>query len=355
MNDSYLWNRSGEPEPEIERLENLLAEFRWTPAPLRLPESHNVKSPFRWWAAVALATACAALVIVSAWITYEHTAARRSAPQQITATAIESWRVTRRGDRQSTPRASEALGVGQWIETDEASRADLQLSSTGEVSLDPKTRVGLLQSNPGHYRLALAVGTIHALIWAPPREFFVDTPAAEAVDLGCAYTLSVEPSGAGLLRVTSGWVAFHSNGHESFVPKGAMCAMRPGFGPGTPYFGDASPQFQRALRDLDFNRSETKSLQSLLASARKNDALTLWHLLTRVPAESRGKLFDRLAQFVAPPSGVTRSGVIAGDRTMLDRWWETLGFGDAAFWRSWERDWSPDTRPPAPEGKHSGN
>ena len=40
--------------------------------------------------------------------------------------------------------------------------------------------------------MALDQGTIHARIWAPPKFFYVNTQAAVAVDLGCAYTLHVD-------------------------------------------------------------------------------------------------------------------------------------------------------------------
>ena len=74
------------------------------------------------------------------------------------------------------------------------------------------------------------------MIWAPPRLFFVDTPAGVAADLGCAYTLEVDDHGDGLLHVTSGWVALQLKDRESMVPAGASCATRPGVGPGTPFF-----------------------------------------------------------------------------------------------------------------------
>ena len=35
MNDDYLWDRSGEPDPEIQRLEELLGTLRYQPKPLR--------------------------------------------------------------------------------------------------------------------------------------------------------------------------------------------------------------------------------------------------------------------------------------------------------------------------------
>ncbi|HEX2122963.1 MAG TPA: hypothetical protein VHL59_15125, partial [Thermoanaerobaculia bacterium] len=36
MNDDYLWDRSGEPDPEVARLESLLGRYRHD-APLRRP------------------------------------------------------------------------------------------------------------------------------------------------------------------------------------------------------------------------------------------------------------------------------------------------------------------------------
>ena len=90
------------------------------------------------------------------------------------------------------------------------------------------------------------------IIWAPPGQFVVDTPSAVTVDLGCAYTLQVDDSGAGLVRTSLGWVGFRLNGHESFIPAGAACATRPKVGPGTPYFEDASSEFRARFDEIRF-------------------------------------------------------------------------------------------------------
>jgi ferric-dicitrate binding protein FerR (iron transport regulator) len=111
--------------------------------------------------------------------------------------------------------------------TDSSSRASITLDETGRVEVDPGSRLRLVTNGPGRKRLSLERGTIHAVIWAPPGEFVVDTPSAVAVDLGCVYTLHVDDSGAGLLRTTMGWVGFKLNGHESFIPAGAICQTRP--------------------------------------------------------------------------------------------------------------------------------
>jgi hypothetical protein len=216
------------------------------------------------------------------------------------------------------------LAVGEWLETDSASRAQIDVGSIGEVEIDRNTRVRLVQTEATEHRLELAQGKLSANIWAPPRLFFVDTPSGVAADLGCAYTLEVDDKGRGLLHVTSGRVALQLKDRESLVPAGATCATRPGVGPGTPYFNDASETFRSALSSLDFDpgagAAESSALELLLKEARTRDSLTLWHLLPRVDGEARGSVYDRLAALAPPPSGVTREGIVRLDEHMLEAW-----------------------------------
>jgi hypothetical protein len=251
-----------------------------------------------------------------------------------------SWEVTRLEGRPAIGRQKfdekGRLAVGQWLVTDGASRAQISVGQIGEVKVEPNSRVRLVEARGDEHRLALARGKMEAFIWAPPRQFFVDTPSAVAVDLGCSYTLEVGDDGQGLLHVTMGWVAFEWQGRESFVPAGAMCITRPGAGPGTPYFDDASTDFQAALARFDLAGTDTTALGAVLAGARERDALTLWHLLARTAGEQRGKVFDRLAELLPPPPQVTREGVLGGDHAMLDAWWDKLGLGDTEWWRMWK-------------------
>jgi hypothetical protein len=215
------------------------------------------------------------------------------------------------------------LGVGEWLETDGNSRAKIAVGTIGTVDIDENTRVRLLESEPTEHRLELARGKMSAMIWAPPRLFFVDTPSAVAADLGCAYTLEVDDHGVGKLRVTSGWVALELKDRESIVPAGAACETRPEIGPGTPYFEDASPTFRAALSRMDFQHDPavTKdALTLMLNEARPRDTLTLWHLLARVNETDRPRVYEAIAKYVPPPAGVTREGVLRLDSGMLQLW-----------------------------------
>jgi hypothetical protein len=219
------------------------------------------------------------------------------------------------------------LAIGEWLETDGSSRAQIAVGSIGNVDIDENTRVRLLANEPTEHRLELARGRMSARIWAPPRLFFVDTPSAVAADLGCAYTLEVDENGGSILHVTSGWVALQLKDRESIVPAGAACETQPGIGPGTPYFVDSTQPFRDALKKIDFNNdgnSQTAALTSMLDQARPRDTLTLWHLLPRVNGEDRARVYDKLAAFAPPPAGVTREGVLRLDQTMLETWRQTL-------------------------------
>jgi hypothetical protein len=353
MNDDYLWDGSGEPDPEIQKLESTLARFRHEGQAPEFPEIAAIPRPQFWqrffpsksnWS-FGLAAATAAILFMAAFgiLRWSQKPNTNSGPGWDVESVAGTPQVESTAFGKNTGTAK--LGVGQTLVTDSHSKANISIADIGTVNVEPNTRLRLVAGGSGHNRLALDRGTIHAYIWALPGEFTVDTPSALAVDLGCAYTLQVDDSGAGLLRTKLGWVGFKLDGHEAFIPAGAVCATRPKIGPGTPYFEDASVSFRETLTKFDFAAStpEERSgeLSKILGEARQRDALTVWHLLARADESERGSVYDRMTTLVPPPAGVTREGILRLDQRMLDRWWNELGLGDVSLWRIWERSWSP--------------
>jgi FecR protein len=345
-NSDYLWDRSGQPDAEVLKLEGALGKFRHVGRAPELPQEFaamrdlsGAKQGLRLWFKFA-AVAASVLVIFSIWLELRIGHAPVAAGvswgvQQVSGAPRVGAKTIRGAGEKST------LRIGQTLETDEESRASITVSDVGQVDIDPQTRLRLAESRSARTRLDLERGTIHAMIWAPPGEFLVDTPSALAVDLGCAYTLQVDDSGAGILRTKMGWVGFRLNGRDAFIPAGAVGETRRGIGPGTPYFEDASEKFRAALREFDFakltEQERSEQLAIVLANARKQDALTLWHLLSRASIADRGRVFDALNAAVPAPSSVTREGIERGEHAMLDAWWNELGYDDISVWRKWEK------------------
>ena len=341
MTHDYLWDRSGPPDPEVARLERVLGTLGAAGAPA--PELRFVPPSARRRSVLMVAgiAALAAAILIIIGLSWPFGA------------AAPSFQVTR---LEGTPTIAARplvdqgeLGAGAWLETDDQAKATIEVANVGRIEIEPGTRIGLLTNRATQHRLQLARGTIHAFIWAPPGRFVVDTPASTAVDLGCAYTLTVDADGVGHVQVITGWVGFEWRGRESFIPAGAACRTYPGLGPGTPYVAESSAGFQSALEELDLGRGTADTRQAaldrVLQEASARDRVTLWHLLSRVDPPQRGRVFDRLSQFVAPPAGVTRDGALAGRRQMLDDWWDALGYGGANWWRVWKQQWWDSKRP----------
>jgi hypothetical protein len=329
MNDEhdYLWDGSGPPDPEVERLETLLRPLAHDG---RLPALPPRRAPTRRAMAIVrpfLAAAAVVLVSLGLWFGWGYvrggwTVQTIAGAPHLDGHAVDDGGLLRRGGR---------------LVTDGVSRARISVGRIGRVDVDPHTRLELVSTGGTDHRLSLERGTIHAQISAPPRFFNVNTPSAVAVDLGCAYTLHVDDDGAGLLRVTHGWVAFDYHGREAFIPQGAVGATRPGVGPGTPRYEDAPSGYSEALAVIDFGATDAaaraEALDLVLSRARARDALTLWHLLSRGTDAERARVYERLASLSPPPSGVTRDKVLAGDREALMTWWDAFGFEGTRWWQ----------------------
>lgn len=300
-------------------------------AALQLPDPQSTRLPAwflndrpeperRWGLAVPLAAfATVALVAATALLVWR---LLPPTPTGWTATAVAG--APRLGDHQILAPAHVALG--EWIETDAGSHATLDCSDVGRVEVDANSRVSLVDFAPDRSRFRLDRGRIVAHIQAPPRVVLIETPAATAIDLGCAYSLVVDDAGATELRVISGWVALEADGRTSYIPAGSVCRAIPGKGPGTPYLEDASDDVKRALFAFDFEEGRGGALDVVLNGARYRDGLTLWHLLLRTQGDDREHVFRMLATLVPPPVGVTGDGVRALDPAMLDAWRRKLEY-----------------------------
>lgn len=66
MNDDYLWDKSGEPDPQIQQLEEILGTLRYEPKPLKLPEAGRPRRNYLPLLAIA-ATVVIALVAGGLW------------------------------------------------------------------------------------------------------------------------------------------------------------------------------------------------------------------------------------------------------------------------------------------------
>jgi hypothetical protein len=71
MEDNYLWDRSGEADPEIQELEETLGTLRYQPRPLDIPRNLQLGRRRRFFPAMAIAAAIAlCAVLLGVWFSF---------------------------------------------------------------------------------------------------------------------------------------------------------------------------------------------------------------------------------------------------------------------------------------------
>src|SRR5712664_4149305 len=210
--DDYLWDRSGEPDPEVQKLETALGRYRQNqPAPsfekiadIRPVKQHWSFFSLRWSYQLG---AVAAIVLLAAAVFL----VLRVKP---TGNAGPSWAVAR---LEGAPRVGwhsmgeksgpVKLGIGQTLVTDSSSRATITLDETGRIEVDAGSRLRLVANGPGRQRLSLERGTITPPSGRPPVNLswirLPLSPWISAASTLCTWTIparaSCAPPWAGLV------------------------------------------------------------------------------------------------------------------------------------------------------------
>lgn len=265
MPDEYLWDRSGELDPEIDQLEKQLGKYRC--------EQHQFYAPKSVWHWYAVA-AGVVIALMAGW--------------QYWPTTPSDWIMN-----------GQTLAVNRVIGIDKPT--EVEVGSIGRLNFKPGSRFRILKSAVDEEVMELLEGSFDALIIANPYVFRVVTEPARLDDLGCAYEVSLNDQGNGKVAVSSGWVRVNGRDQESLVKQGYEVDLIKGQAPSIP------------------RRTEVSS---------ETDVLQLLHQLWREKQpELRARAFDKLAALHPPPAGVTRERAIRGDLKIVKDYWPALDLG----------------------------
>ncbi len=145
MNENYLWDRSGEPDPEIQKLEEILGTLRYQPRALEIPPNLQVRGRRNFFPVMAIAAAIAIVAVgLGLWFSFN----RRQAP----ASAAKNNRPIAQPSNPATPATSsddqaasatvikspKQTGVRKHREASRDLPAQNQNSFTGTVIRQPK-------------------------------------------------------------------------------------------------------------------------------------------------------------------------------------------------------------------------
>ncbi|MDQ3337051.1 MAG: FecR domain-containing protein [Myxococcota bacterium] len=319
--DDYLWDKSGDADPDVARLEQLLSPLAHS-APLdELRMRRKSKVPLL--IAFGMVAVAAAIVVVIVW---PRSGATPPPENYACGAQATGFAFTARGGSVACGGATVPAGVlpvGGTLDTG-ANEADLAIADIGSAQLSPKTRVRLDATSPERHQLYLERGRMHAFVSAPPRLFAVGTPSGQVTDLGCAYTLEIDESGAGSIEVESGMVELEvTNGRVIVVPAGASARLLAGRRASLPLAKGANAQLVAAVGD--FHAGVANARDRVLATAQPSDAITVANLARITSPGERRSVLDRLAELAKPPQDMSVDDIEQLD--LLDMWFDEIVFG----------------------------
>lgn len=333
--DDYLWNPDAAPDAEIAGIEDALRPLRFSPRTAPFAElSIRRMRPWRWAIAAAVA-----VVLIGGY------AYARASTEPWAVRAIAGSATVNDSHLDANIGGQARIAVGEWLETHAGSSAEIAVGRIGRAEFGPGSRVQLVKAGAREHRLALARGSMHARIWAPPRFFLVQTANALAVDLGCVYSLAIDEQGVGQLSVESGEVELVEGIRRARVPAGNVVSVRPGIGPGLPVRRTAPPVFHDAVRAVESSFDDEGALDRVLDLSTPSTSITVWHLLQRVSPENRERVYRRLVAIAPPPQGVRMEAVLELERRPMRLWrekFENEWTTETIPWwkRSWRRWWT---------------
>jgi hypothetical protein len=309
MSDDYLWDRSGPADPDVERLEALLAPLRHD-APL--DELRQKRRGRRGaWIVLGIGVAAAAAIAIFVALPGERPSACRGG---------KGFAFTGEGGDVScggSQLANGVLPVGGQLDTG-SHAASLTIADIGIAELGSHTRVRLERTDEQRHQLALDRGHMHAKVNAPPRLFAVSIPNASVVDLGCEYTIDIDDTGAGAISVRIGSVELAApDGALVVAPAGTRTTLLAGRRPGLPVGHSANPQVRTAVDN--YEHGDPRAVDALLAAAEDKDAITLV-ALAAVDDAHRATVLARLVDLSPPPDAEITVDTAMRDPEKLATW-----------------------------------
>lgn len=125
MNEDYLWDKSGEPDPQIQELEEILAPLRYQPKPIELPEEPAIKRTRNYVPLLAIAaTVLIALFAGGVWLTLreeqtipplEAKSAPSVVPELVKNTEVPNKPIRRRKPNRNKYDREEALAAKEQV------------------------------------------------------------------------------------------------------------------------------------------------------------------------------------------------------------------------------------------------
>jgi hypothetical protein len=214
------------------------------------------------------------------------------------------------------------IAQGESLFAQDSSRATIHLPGVGNILVEGNSLLVLTKAKDGDNRVSLTKGTINVVNTSNIPDFEIELKNGSIADRGGEFKLTTDSDGNSKVTVKFGFVEIRRGDETLFLDEGYSCEIKNDFGIGIPYREDSPAEFRDYVKNYLYSSEIT--IEKIIESAGPKDMLTLLALIPKAPQQKRQLLFQAIANYFPPPSGVTRMGIVKADEAELYLWWQEI-------------------------------
>lgn len=216
------------------------------------------------------------------------------------------------------------LEQGETLSADKTSHITLHIPDVGRLEMSPGSSIELEKAKDGDNIVKVNYGTVKVVGTVTMPSFKIKLSSSSIIDKAGTFSVSVDQNQNANITVENGFVEINRKDYDVFVKEGFVCKVNDNYRPGTPIRIDEPDSLKREIERFDYFNGGDASVEKIISEAKDSDMLTLLSMIPFASKQQREILFQAVVNYFPPPLGVTRLGIVSGDKEMLYKWWEDV-------------------------------
>ncbi|NJD22261.1 MAG: zf-HC2 domain-containing protein [Melioribacter sp.] len=216
------------------------------------------------------------------------------------------------------------ISEGESLLSSDSSKTEILIPRIGSIVVYQNSIMILKKAKDGDNRITLEKGLVKIKNVSQEPDFAVDLKNGSVIDRGGEFTVYVDEFENAKISVDLDFTEILKDNESYFLSEKYSCDIINGNKPGTPYRSDAPDTLIKEIKNFDYNNGRDYSINNIIATAQRQDMLTLLAIIPQVSQAKRETLFQTITNHFPPPENVTRMDILKADKKMLQIWWEEI-------------------------------
>ncbi len=216
------------------------------------------------------------------------------------------------------------LEQGESLAADKDSHVTVHVPDVGRIELFSLASIVLQKAKDDDNVIKIISGFINVVNTASMPNLKIELQNSFVVDKAGTFSVSVDNNQNAKIIVVSGFVEINYKDENIFVKEGFALEVNNNYRPGIPLRIDAPDSLKHEVEKFNYYNGGEESVEKIISLAKDADMLTLLAIIPLASQQQRELLFQAVVNYYPPPLGVTRLGIINGDKEMLYKWWEDI-------------------------------